>query len=180
MKGFVLGIVVALVCIALGVYIYFSQGLAPVATASQAMPFEKKLANMALHARVKKEMPKTSPMQPTEADYVAGAHTYVDQCSVCHGLPNQQQSAIGKGEFPKPPHLFHGKGVTDDEAGETYWKVENGIRLTGMPAYKGSLSETQIWQVSWLLANANKLPASAIEVLTTTPPQPAAEPSAKK
>jgi mono/diheme cytochrome c family protein len=51
--------------------------------------------------------------------------------------------------------------VTDDPPGETYWKAANGIRLTGMPGYKGSLSETQLWQVSLMLANADKLPPSA-------------------
>jgi mono/diheme cytochrome c family protein len=57
--------------------------------------------------------------------------------------------------------LFQGKGVTDDEPGETYWKIFNGIRLTGMPGFSKSLNETQIWQVALLLANADKLPASA-------------------
>jgi len=33
--------------------------------------------------------------------------------------------------YPAPPQLFHGVGVTDDDAWESYWKVENGIRLTG-------------------------------------------------
>jgi hypothetical protein len=47
--------------------------------------------------------------------------------------------------------------VTDDERGETYWKVANGIRLTGMPSFKNSLSETEMWQVSVLLANADKI-----------------------
>jgi mono/diheme cytochrome c family protein len=51
--------------------------------------------------------------------------------------------------------------VTDDPPGETYWKAANGIRLTGMPAYKGSLSDTQLWQVSLMLANADKLPPPA-------------------
>jgi mono/diheme cytochrome c family protein len=60
--------------------------------------------------------------------------------------------------FPSPPQLFHGNGVTDDPVGETYWKVANGIRLTGMPAFRGSLTDEQLWQVSQLLANANKLP----------------------
>jgi hypothetical protein len=60
--------------------------------------------------------------------------------------------------FPRPPELFKGHGVTDDPAGETYWKASNGIRLTGMPAYTGSLSQTEMWQVSLLLANADKLP----------------------
>ncbi len=39
-------------------------------------------------------------------------------------------------------------GVSDDEAGETYWKVANGIRLTGMPSYSHVLTDTQMWQVS--------------------------------
>jgi mono/diheme cytochrome c family protein len=166
LKGFILGVVVTLLAIALGAYIYFSQGYAPVATGAQAMPFEKKLANMALHARVEKEMPKTVPIQPSEAAYVAGAHDYVEHCAVCHGVPNKPQTAIAKGEFPKPPSLFKGKGVTDDPPNETYWKIANGIRLTGMPAFDKSLSETQMWQISLLLANADKLPASATKVLS--------------
>jgi mono/diheme cytochrome c family protein len=62
--------------------------------------------------------------------------------------------------YPAPPQLFHGVGVTDDDAWESYWKVENGIRLTGMPGYKGQLTETQIWQVSVLVKNADKMSAS--------------------
>jgi thiosulfate dehydrogenase len=70
-------------------------------------------------------------------------------------------TAIAKGMFPKVPQLFHGTGVTDDPVGETFWKVQNGIRLTGMPAFKGSLSDEEMWQVSQLLAQADKLPDSA-------------------
>jgi thiosulfate dehydrogenase len=56
-------------------------------------------------------------------------------------------------------------GVTDDPAGVTYWKVANGIRLTGMPGYSGSLSSDQMWQVSLLLANADKLPTNVLNTL---------------
>jgi mono/diheme cytochrome c family protein len=48
-------------------------------------------------------------------------------------------------------------GVTDDEPWETYWKVANGIRMTGMPGFKDRLSETQMWQVSVLVKNADKI-----------------------
>ena len=173
MKGFVLGVLLTIIVGVLGVYIYFSRGMAPVATASQAMPFEKQLANMALHARVEKEMPHQVPIQPDENNLSAGAHIYVEHCSVCHGLPGKEQSAIALGEFPKPPHLFKGKGVTDDEPGETYWKVANGIRLTGMPAFDKHLSTNEMWQVSLLLANADKLPASTTAILNqpTAPAQ---------
>ena len=101
---------------------------------------------------------------------MAGAHIYMEHCAVCHGVPGKEQTAIALGEFPRPPHLFEGKGVTDDEPGETYWKVANGIRLTGMPGFIQHLSTTQMWQVSLLLSSANKLPESANAVLTNPTP----------
>jgi mono/diheme cytochrome c family protein len=92
---------------------------------------------------------------------LAGARIYREQCSVCHGLSGQPETPIAKGMFPRPPQLFTGHGVTDDPPGETYWKAANGIRLTGMPGYKGSLTDTQLWQVSVMLANADKLSPAA-------------------
>ena len=137
-------------CCSAVVYLYFSTGIAPVATSAPPMPFEKTLAQMALHARLDKEMPKTAPIAADEAAYTAGAQVYKEHCAVCHGLPGQAQSAIAKGMFPEPPKLMEGKGVTDDPAGETYWKVAGGIRMTGMPGFEKSLSTTQMWQVSLL------------------------------
>ncbi len=157
MKGFVLGVVVTVGVIAAVGYLYFALGLAPVATSAAPMPFEKKLARVALHARIEKEKPAQAPIPADEANLLAGARVYVVQCAVCHGIPSKEQTAIAKGEFPRPPHLFKGKGVTDDEAGETYWKVANGIRLTGMPGFSQHLSATEMWQVSLLVANADKL-----------------------
>jgi thiosulfate dehydrogenase len=165
MKGFILGIIFSLICIAGGAYLYFAGGFAPVATSAQAMPFEKTLANKALEAHVEKQAPKNAPIQADEAALATGAAIYKMNCAVCHGLPGAPETPIAKGEYPKPPQLFKGHGVTDDPAGETYWKVANGIRLTGMPAFSGSLSETQMWQVSLLLKNADKLPQSVQQEL---------------
>jgi thiosulfate dehydrogenase len=165
MKGFLLGVVVTMLAVAVVVYIYFATGMAPAATSASPMPFEKKFAHMALHARMEKEMPTQVPVLADEANLVAGAHVYMEQCAVCHGVPGKEQTAIAKGEFPRPPHLFKGKGVTDDEPGETYWKVANGIRLTGMPGFNQQLSTTEMWQVSLLLAHADKLSDAAKGVL---------------
>ena len=136
------------------------------ATSAAPMPFEKMLAQKALAARLEKEMPKTVPIEPTEANLLAGAALYQQHCAVCHGLPGQPKTAIAQGMFPPPPQLFHGKGVTDDEPGETYWKVANGIRLTGMPGFRGTLKEEQLWQISLLLAKANELTPSVKSALT--------------
>jgi mono/diheme cytochrome c family protein len=80
-------------------------------------------------------------------------------------LPGAEKTAIATGMFPRPPQLWKGKGVTDDEPGETYWKVANGIRLTGMPGFIGTLKDDQLWQVSLLLANGDKLPETAKDAL---------------
>ncbi len=168
MKGFILGIIVTLACIAAGAYIYFAGGFAPVATSAQAMPFEKTLANKALEAHVEKQAPKNAPIQADEAAYLAGAKIYKTNCAMCHGLPGAPLTPMAKGEYPRPPQLFQRHGVTDDPAGETYWKVANGIRLSGMPAFDKSLSETEMWQVSLLLKNADKLPASVQQELGGT------------
>ena len=165
MKQFIFGFIAALALIVAGGLAFIYLGLAPVATASPPLPFERFIAETALQARVNKEAPKSSPIPASDEAYAAGANIYRRNCAVCHGLPGQDQTAIAKGEFPNPPELFKGQGVTNDPVGVTYWKVANGIRLTGMPGFNGSLSTEQMWQVSLLLSNANKLPATVVSAL---------------
>jgi thiosulfate dehydrogenase len=173
MKTFLIGLILGFVAVPLAVYFYFSTGNAPVATSAAPMPFEKMLASKALHARLDKEVPKAAPPVPAdEATYMAGAVVYKEHCAVCHGLPGQEQTAISKGMFPKPPKLMDGKGVTDDPAGETYWKVAGGIRMTGMPGFEKTLTTTQMWQVSVLMANADKASKAVMDSLTAAPPAP--------
>jgi thiosulfate dehydrogenase len=96
---------------------------------------------------------------------------------VCHGVPDGTRSAIADGLFPKPPQLFKGTGVTDDDAWESYWKAADGIRLTGMPGFKAHLSDIELWQVAVLVKNADKIsPAVKTELVGAAPPasQPAA------
>jgi thiosulfate dehydrogenase len=169
-KGILLGIVLGFVCVFLGAYIYFSTGRAPVATNSPEMPFERKVASMALHAYLDKLPHPDSPVPADEPNLLAGAKIYKEQCAVCHGLPGEPHNAIASGMFPKPPLLFRGTGVTDDEVWESYIKVSGGIRMTGMPGFKDHLSDTQLWQVSQLVKNADKLPASVKTTMTPATP----------
>jgi thiosulfate dehydrogenase len=166
---FIAGLVLGLILIPLAGYLYFTGGSAPVATTDSDMPFENFFAHKALNARIAKDMPKTVPIQPSEANYLAGADLYKQHCAVCHGVPLTPKTAIATGMYPHPPVLFEGKGVTDDEPGESYWKIFNGIRLSGMPGFSKTLSETQMWQIALLVANADKLPPSAKALLVAPP-----------
>lgn len=165
--GIILG--VALVPLAAMAWLHF--GHPPVAVGDPPFPYERQVTGVPLHTRIDREMPKSAPIQPNEANLVVGAQIYRDQCSGCHGL-YLKPSPLANYMFPSAPQLWEKHrnssviGVSDDPPGETFWKVTNGIRLSGMPAYKDVLSDTQIWQVSLLLANADKpLPPGAITLV---------------
>jgi mono/diheme cytochrome c family protein len=132
-------------------------------------------------------MPKSTPIQVSETNLVAGAQIYREQCAFCHGLMGKP-SPIAPHMYPSTPQLWNSHrngvvGVSDDPPGETYWKIANGIRLTGMPAFSKTLSETEMWQVSLLLANADKPLPVAAKNLVSEPlnlgqlPTPSAPPS---
>ena len=169
LKGLLIGILLGVVFVMLGAYLYFASGRAPVATDSPDMPFERTMVRTAMRAYQEKLPRVQPPMAADETVFLQATKIYMDHCAVCHGLPGQEKTFVAQGMYPQPPQLFKGTGVTDDEPWETYWKVESGIRLTGMPGFKTRLSETQIWQVTLLLKNADKISPAVRGMLTPGP-----------
>ena len=186
MSRFVLGVIVGLVLAPLALLGWFKWGNVPVAVADPPLPMERQLTHIPLEARIHREMPAITPVQADAGNLTAGAQIYHDQCAACHGYYGKP-SSFAAHMFPRTPGLWvkHRNsdvvGVSDDPPGETYWKVVNGIRLTGIPAFKDVLSDTQMWQVSVLLANADKpLPPEALSLVRgDAPAAPAAVPAAK-
>ncbi len=172
---FLLGVLVGVLILPAALYLYVATGHAPVATADPSMPMEAFFAKMGRKSRIRAEQPKRELSTFSAEDLDAGADIYQKNCAFCHGLPNQPKPNAAKGMFPRAPQLLERDDmVTDDPVGESFWKVKNGIRLSGMPGFKDSLSETQIWQVSALLAKAEQLPAEVTAKLksndATNPP----------
>ncbi|HKV93225.1 MAG TPA: c-type cytochrome [Candidatus Angelobacter sp.] len=180
MKKFIIGLIIGLLLPVVGGYLFIKMGGMPMAASGATpLPMELTVARMSLKAATAKSADKTSPVPADEINLTQGAHVYVANCAFCHGLPGQPASNAAKGMFPLPPQLLNkDEMVTDDPIGITYWKVSNGIRLTGMPGFTEMLTDSQIWQVSQMLKNADKLPASTMAELTKpaeapTPASPA-------
>ena len=166
MKGFLVGLILGLLIMPVGLFFYIESGQAPAAASDAPMPFEKFVARGALHARIKKETTDRDLSTFAAGDLAAGAEVYRTNCAFCHGLPLQAPSAASQGMFPHAPQLFTAKEtVTDDPVGVTYWKVKNGIRLTGMPSFQKALTDQQMWQVAALMASADKLPPDVLRGL---------------
>jgi thiosulfate dehydrogenase len=169
---------VAVVCFVVGLlltpalaWVYLNYGHPPVAVADPSFPMEQQIVSRPLHNRIDHEMPSSSPVPVNEATLTEGAGVYMAQCAFCHGVPGKD-SKVGANMFPDAPSLWvrhHGGkvvGVSDDPVGETYWKVKNGIRLTGMPSYVKLLTDQQMWEVSNLLSLADKpLPDAVTKIL---------------
>jgi thiosulfate dehydrogenase len=169
--GFLLGIV----AVSIGLFAYLKFGPLPVAVADAPLPFEKQIVRLPLNARIERET-KTAPFGTSEDVFESGARVYRAQCAGCHGMPGHDVE-FAKHMFPSAPQLWkkHGTrgvvGVSDDETGETYWKVANGIRLSGMPSYSKVLTDAEMWQVSLLLKNADReLPLPVTQILTAQTP----------
>jgi thiosulfate dehydrogenase len=165
--GFLLGVI----AVAGGIAAYLRFGALPVATSDKPFPLEKTIVSVPLKARIDSEM-KQAPFGTGEDVYEGGAKIYRAQCAACHGTPGHDV-AYAKYMYPGAPQLWkkHPRGnvvgVSDDEPGETYWKVAHGIRLTGMPAYEHVLTDTEMWQVTLLLKNADQqLPDPVMRILT--------------
>jgi thiosulfate dehydrogenase len=168
---FLLGLLLGLLLIPAAAWLYFRFGEPPVATADKPFPFEKHIVSVPLDARIGREAPKDAPFGAGEDAFEGGAQVYRQNCAACHGTPGHSVP-YAKFMYPRAPQLWtsHRKGVTgvsDDPVGETYWKVANGIRLSGMPAYTTVLTDTEMWQVSVLLKNADQpLPDPVEKILT--------------
>jgi thiosulfate dehydrogenase len=164
MRPFIAGVITVIVAIALAGYAAIWFGVLPAAADSPGyFPGEKWAASHALNATIAREEPSEPyPFGPvTNATIVAGAKAYMANCAACHGSAGSDESVMAKGLYVKAPQ-FTKHGVDDDPAGETYWKIEHGIRFTGMPAFKGNLTEEQIWQITYFLKNGTeKLPSEA-------------------
>jgi thiosulfate dehydrogenase len=158
LKGFVLGIVTTLVVLAGGAYLFVKAGGISMETTAPPLPLEKTVADMALRASLGHAADQKNPLRFNDDTMLAAAQKYKQNCAVCHGTPGQPRPLISKGMFPDPPQLFEKQGmITDDPEGETFWKVTHGIRLSGMPGFVNILSDTERWELTTLVAHADKL-----------------------
>jgi thiosulfate dehydrogenase len=170
-KGIAVGIAASLVAGLLGAYLFVSLGLMPANADAPPPALEKWAARKSLKATIEREATSSpNPAALNDENLVAGVKLYAANCAVCHGAADGAASNIAKGLYQHAPQL--GKhGVTDDEEGETYWKIDHGIRMTGMPSYRATLSATQMWQITLFLKHMDALTPRADKAWKALPSQ---------
>lgn len=66
----------------------------------------------------------------------ARAH-WADHCAVCHANDGRGDTEMGRGLYPPPPDMRQ-RDTQQKSDGALFYVIENGIRLSGMPAWGGA------------------------------------------
>jgi mono/diheme cytochrome c family protein len=109
---------------------------------------------------------RSNPM-PSESWRDALDH-YDDHCAVCHGDDGRGHTQVGENMYPKVPDLTSAtiQQMTD---GELFSVIQNGVRWTGMPAWKSEHSEEETWKLVALVRRTPSLTEAELKQLRAKP-----------
>ena len=157
MRDFLLGVLVTLVVIVFGGWLYLRLGYADLRADARPSWFESTLAATALEASAVRHAPeRNNPIQPTEANLMDGARLYRDKCADCHGRPDNPESEYGRSFHPRAPQFMKAlPRMTEDE---TFFIIKHGVRWTAMPAWTNIMADSEIGQVVTFLSHIGNLP----------------------
>jgi mono/diheme cytochrome c family protein len=89
--------------------------------------------------------------------WAQGRAHFADHCASCHGNDGRGNTDMGRNLYPKAPDMRQA-GTQRLSDGELYWIIENGVRLTGMPAWgDGSGNDQDTWRLVHVVRHLNDL-----------------------
>jgi mono/diheme cytochrome c family protein len=90
---------------------------------------------------------RQNPVRDNDQAVKTGAEHFQHHCQVCHGLDGHN-TGVPFAQKMSPPVLDLGeKDVQQYTDGQLKWIIENGIRFTGMPGWKGILDDDEMWNI---------------------------------
>jgi mono/diheme cytochrome c family protein len=152
------GAAIAIVVIVpLGAFAFIKSGIYDVAAFNRHTRFTEWLTHETMIHSVKRRA-KTivAPGGFTPAQVAAGFCQYEAHCVACHGAAGVARAQWVNGLEPQPPYLLDAPQHFNRR--ELFWIAQNGIKMTGMPSWRDSLSEPQLWEVVAWLEASEKLP----------------------
>jgi len=122
---------------------------------------EASLANAAKDVTIPLEAGKMkNPLPETDEIVSQGQEVFLGSCAQCHGADARGDTNVGRSMDPpamdlSSPHVQHWSDA------ELFWIIQNGVRLTGMPAWKSSISDNDTWKLAHFVHNVPRLGAAS-------------------
>jgi mono/diheme cytochrome c family protein len=144
LTGIIIGVVLVMFA---GMAILYS-GFINMAATTKPSRIEEKIGHELFERSMEKRASnKKNPYSTNDpAALASGIEHYQENCLICHGAPGVEPSEIGKGLNPSAPVLDLDE-IQEMNDGQLYWTIENGIRMTGMPAFGPTHSADEIWKI---------------------------------
>lgn len=144
---FLSGIIFGILLIAAGAAAIVFTGSFNTSAEDPPSKMERRLAEFALNKSVARRAPnRKNPLPATPETLRGGLAHFRENCVICHGAPGVDPGEIGQGLNPGAPDLTLPR-VQARTDGQLYWLVDEGIRMTGMPAFGPTHGENELWQV---------------------------------
>ncbi len=115
-----------------GLIFFASKGLS---SRPEPPPAEVVLARAVRHFLIpSQDRALSNPLAGSEEVLRSARAHWADHCASCHGNDGKGATTMGRGLYPKAPDMtLPATQLLSD--GELFWIIENGIKLTGMPAW---------------------------------------------
>jgi mono/diheme cytochrome c family protein len=154
--AFILGLILLPI---LGVIAAFL-GFLPSKATSTPPRWESAIAGRALDASLEKRTAGlTNPIKPGDsAALAAGASLYADNCAGCHGDAKGPSDWGSKAFYPRVPQFYQLK-ENELTPVEAYAAIHDGIRYSGMAAWRGTLKDDEMWKVANFVTSIREQPA---------------------
>jgi len=115
----------------------------------------RRLRSWAIPARLRSA---ENAVEPSDAALGRARAHFADHCASCHGNDGRGRTKLGQGLYPKAPDmtLSETQSVSD---GELLAIIENGVRLTGMPAWgqPGPEHDQESWELVHFIRRLKQL-----------------------
>jgi mono/diheme cytochrome c family protein len=116
-----------------------------------------------------------NPVPFAEEVWADGRAHFADHCATCHANDGSGQTAIGRNLYPKSPDM-RSADTQDLTDGELYYVIENGVRLTGMPAWgSGGDDDADTWKLVHFVRHLRELTPEQLKEMESLNPKSPAE-----
>ncbi len=154
--GFGAAILVGILVLA-GLFIYVRLGFLDLRADIPVNSVDKAIAMPSIDASVGRLASKVqNPVPASDSNLVTGMKIYQTNCSMCHGDIVHPHAQFANALYPRAPQFV--EDAPNMPENQNFFILQHGIRWTGMPAWKESLNDHQMWQVTTFLSHMDKLP----------------------
>ena len=117
-----------------------------------------------------------NPIKPSTENIRAGMEHFADHCATCHANDGGGQTFFGKGLYPKPPD-FRAAGTQNKSDGALYYTIQNGVRLSGMPAFGEAHTPEKTWRLVLFIRHLPQITPENLNEMKALNPKRQANPA---